>query len=260
MPFNSALKFFFLFFVFCNFVFAQKENEDIVKLPEPYGGKTSWSVFLENHLIYPDNLFQKKTESIVTAIVHISNEGELQKIDFKEDANEYFKIECIRLLRLLKWSPAKKNGSNISYSCELAFEFNVGKYKKAVKKRGFSKPKVDKKIPTDTSTYIHLNPDKQAEYFRGDAELLEFISENIEYPSLAKNQNIQGTVQLSFVVETDGMISNVKIEKSVAGGCNEAALDVMYQTRWKPAVNKGKYVRSRYQYAISFSLNDNFRA
>jgi TonB family protein len=211
-------------------------------------------------MVYPEKLLGQKVQQIVSAKVTVSEKAQLIKIDFTESTNQDFKEEFIRLLRLIEWLPAKKNGVEFTTTADIKIDFNLERYKRAVKKRGFSKPKTDKKIPYDTSNVVLVYPSQMAEYYKGENELNDFIFENLEYPDLAKKQHIQGVVQLSFIIETNGMISNIKIEKSVGAGCNEAAIDVIRQTRWKPAIDKGKYVRSRYSYAINFSLNDNFKS
>ena len=49
--------------------------------------------------------------------------------------------------------------------------------------------------------------------------LLLFVNQNIRYPIEAREQNIQGTVVVSFVVEKDGFISNPILLKDLQGGC-----------------------------------------
>ena len=138
--------------------------------------------------------------------------------------------------------------------------FDIGKYKKYTRQRGFVKPKYNKKAPVDTTNEVVEHPDQEAEYFLGgDKGLAEYIQTTIEYPNLAKVQNIEGNVLLTFVIEPDGRTSNIKVLKGVGGGCSEEAVALIGDTRWKPAIHKGKTVRSRYKYAIRFSLQNAYK-
>ncbi len=95
--------------------------------------------------------------------------------------------------------------------------------------------------------------------------LLLFFNRNIVYPQVARNEEIEGTVVISFVVEPDGHISNPKLIKDIGGGCGEEALrvanamnDALDQAglRWIPGKNKGKTVRTQVNLPIRFKLQD----
>ena len=55
-------------------------------------------------------------------------------------------------------------------------------------------------------------------------------------------------------METDGAISNILVEQSVGGGCDNEAIRLMEGTRWIPAVKNGQYVRSRNEQDITFNF------
>jgi protein TonB len=110
--------------------------------------------------------------------------------------------------------------------------------------------------PQDSTFVIYEVADKSPEYYKGEEALTEFILENIEYPNVAKNQNIEGTVQLTFVVETNGFVSNIKAIKQVNGGCTAEAIRVVGLLKWKPAEKNGKYIRYKVTYPITFNLKN----
>ena len=109
------------------------------------------------------------------------------------------------------------------------------------------------------------NDDKADEIFQvveempvfpgGETKLLEYISNNIQYPQVARETGIQGRVFIGFVVEPDGSISNVKLLRGIGGGCDEEAIRVVKSMpKWKPGKQRGKVVRVSYQIPISFKL------
>lgn len=92
----------------------------------------------------------------------------------------------------------------------------------------------------------------------GEDALLRFLAENIQYPLEARTNNIEGKVVLSFVVGTDGHISDIRIFKDIPGGCGEAAAKVVAaMPRWIPAkLEDGTRVKVRYTLPVNFRLGE----
>jgi len=90
----------------------------------------------------------------------------------------------------------------------------------------------------------------------GEKALFEFIRLNVRYPNEAIEDRIEGTVFLSFIIEKDGMITNVNVERGVnGGGLNEEAVRVIKSMpNWHPARNDAKQVRVNYSLPIKFKL------
>ncbi|MBR5082689.1 MAG: TonB family protein [Bacteroidales bacterium] len=89
----------------------------------------------------------------------------------------------------------------------------------------------------------------------GESKMMEYIGKNIKYPQIARETGIQGRVFVSFVVEPDGSISNVKVLRGIGSGCDEEAVRVVKSMpKWKPGKQRGKAVRVSYQTAIYFRL------
>jgi protein TonB len=81
-----------------------------------------------------------------------------------------------------------------------------------------------------------------------------FIAENLQYPEAAVKQNITGTVEIFFIVETSGRPSNVKVVQGIGAGCNEEAMRLAKLLRWQPGKIDGKKVRSEMTLNITFNL------
>ena len=93
------------------------------------------------------------------------------------------------------------------------------------------------------------------------ASLLNFVYSNVQYPLEARQQGIDGTVVLTFVVEPDGTISGLHPVKDIGGGCAEEAMRVVgamnrIGIRWVPGKNKGEVKRVQYNLPIRFKLED----
>ena len=100
-------------------------------------------------------------------------------------------------------------------------------------------------------------PDKAKQRKCSDEKMMQFIFSNLKYPKEAQKSNIQGMVVISFVVETNGSISNAKAVRSIGGGCDEEALRVVNaMPNWTPGKQGGKEVRVQYNLPIRFKLDD----
>lgn len=97
--------------------------------------------------------------------------------------------------------------------------------------------------------------DIDAEYIGGYIEMMKFIQSNLVYPQEAIEFGEQGKVYLNFVVEPDGSISNVNVERGVSESIDrEAERIIRSMPKWKPGeMNYGK-VRSRVRIPINFLL------
>ncbi|MCQ2286535.1 MAG: energy transducer TonB [Bacteroidales bacterium] len=98
--------------------------------------------------------------------------------------------------------------------------------------------------------------EKMPEFIGGTDALYEFLRNNLQYPEIARNNNIQGTVLIEFVVERDGRVSNVKAVAPLYPDCDAEAIRVVQKLpKWKPGEQMGKPVRVYYNLPIRFALN-----
>ena len=92
--------------------------------------------------------------------------------------------------------------------------------------------------------------------FPGGMEaMIQFISNNIQYPADAQKQKVDGRVLVNFVVEKDGSITEVKVIKPTFPSLDaEAVRVVKAMPKWKPGYQKGQAVRVQFTMPINFSL------
>lgn len=89
----------------------------------------------------------------------------------------------------------------------------------------------------------------------GEAARMQYLQKNIEYPQMARESGIEGTVFVTFVVETDGTVTQVRILRGIGGGCDEEALRVVRNMpKWKPGKQRGRPVRVQFNMPIRFKL------
>ncbi len=85
--------------------------------------------------------------------------------------------------------------------------------------------------------------------------MLKFIYDHIRYPEIARQNGIEGTVYIKFVVETDGAISQATIARDIGGGCGTEALRVVgLMPKWLPGLQRGRAVRVQFSLPVKFKL------
>lgn len=95
------------------------------------------------------------------------------------------------------------------------------------------------------------------EFPGGVESLYKFMNDNIEYPRAAREIGATGTVYVTFVIEKDGSVSNVKILRGIGFGCDEEAVRVIsLMPKWSPGMQRTKPVRVSFNMPIAFKLKD----
>jgi periplasmic protein TonB len=102
---------------------------------------------------------------------------------------------------------------------------------------------------------IFLIVEEMPSFPGGEAQLVKYLSDNIKYPPIARENGITGTVFVTFVVGPDGQVKDVKVLRGIGGGCDEEAKRVvMNMPKWKAGKQRGKPVSVQYNLPIRFTL------
>jgi len=100
-------------------------------------------------------------------------------------------------------------------------------------------------------TYVEEAP----QFPGGEKARALFLQNNIKYPKLALQNKIQGKVYISFIIEKDGSLTNIKVLQGVGAGCDEEALRVArLMPKWKPGKTQGHEVRVVITMPVNFVL------
>ncbi len=110
--------------------------------------------------------------------------------------------------------------------------------------------------PEPEEEEIFMVVEDQPEFPGGTAALLEYLRKNIKYPAICRENNIQGRVLVTFIVNKDGAIVEPEVVKSVNPSLDKEALRVIStMPNWKPGSQRGKPVRVKYTVPVNFRLN-----
>ena len=119
---------------------------------------------------------------------------------------------------------------------------------------------------SDEEEMIEIEEEDDDEYFMvvenmpefpgGDIGLMKYIQKNVRYPAIAKEYNITGKVYVSFIVDKQGTVTNVKIVRGVDKNLDAEAVRVVKSLpKYKPGKQRGKPVRVMFTIPINFTLN-----
>jgi len=111
-------------------------------------------------------------------------------------------------------------------------------------------PKVEKKVDEEPQYFVAV--EEMPEPIGGIAG----IQSKIVYPEIAKRAGVEGKVYILAFVDETGTVTKTQIIKGIGAGCDEAALNAVKATRFKPGKQRGKAVNVQISVPITFRLNN----
>jgi protein TonB len=115
----------------------------------------------------------------------------------------------------------------------------------------------DAKVTEEDPNRIFTAVEKEPGFPGGLTAFGKYLEKNIRYPAVARENNTQGKVIVSFVCERDGSLTDVKVARGIGDGCDEEAVRVIKNSpKWTPGIQNGRPVRVSYSVPISFTLSE----
>jgi serine/threonine protein kinase len=117
-------------------------------------------------------------------------------------------------------------------------------------------PATSGNAPSEPMVYDFMSEKPKFGNGKEDEAFIKYLKKNLHYPTVARDNHIEGRVYVSFVVNREGGIEDVKqIGKGLAGGCTEEAIRVLQgMPKWTPGKYQGRPVKVIRTYPISFKL------
>lgn len=225
---------------------------------QPRGGERLAREFIEEEMVYPSKALEEAIEGDVVFSFLVQEQGLVKEINIAEPVNPLLKAEASRIFKLLLWDPAQYRGKAVESKAEFTISFNIRKYRKACRNRGYDSFKLPE-IPIDSSgtiyQYKYIDKQPLPVFTKEGMDIQRFMAENFNYPEEALKRNITGIVKLNFVVEPHGRISNLRVMEHVGAGCTEEAIRLVKLLRWAPGIYYGKAVRVNVSMPVSFGLS-----
>ena len=149
-------------------------------------------------------------------------------------------------------------GLDNKYLANYVYVFKKGDndiYSKKEQNEKESKSKEEQNESESNKIFNGDDVDQQPSFPGGTNALNTFIVSNLKYPVFAQEKGIQGRVVVKFIVEKDGSISNVEVDRSVDPDLdNEAMRVVKAMPKWIPGQTNGKAVKVECSHPFVFRL------
>ncbi|MES2378640.1 MAG: TonB family protein [Bacteroidota bacterium] len=233
------------------------------------GGFSGLGFFVNKNLDYPADDIKNDAKGVVKVNLIVEKNGMLTHFKVLSAASTTLGEEAIRLLRLsAPWMPgaiAKENPpSRVQLTVRLFFYLDktdkgyvsrsadVAYYYNELSDNAF-KATAD----TNKSTGIFSKVEKQPEFPGGLEAFGKFLASRIQYPYSDARNGVSGKVIVSFIVEKDGNLSNIKAIRGPSESMAREAVRVMkLSPHWSPGYQDGKPVRVNYTVPIAFALGE----
>jgi hypothetical protein len=231
--------------------------------PSPAGGMAGWNKYLSENLRYPPNAQRKGIEGTVIVAFVVNTDGTTTDIEILRSVGGGCDEEVIRIVQgSPKWTPGMQRGTPVRTRMRLPLRFMLGGTDTSRDSTEVSlnavplPPATDGQDSSQEGAALFFDVvDTPPSPVGGFEAWSRHLSENLTYPTSARMKGIQGTVLVSFIVNTDGTIEGIELVQGIGGGCDEEAIRIIKSSpNWTPGMIKGKAVRTRMKIPISFKL------
>lgn len=223
--------------------------------PEPIMSKLILKEFINLHFEYPEACLQKKTEGIVLIRFRTNKEGKVIESHVERSVSEEIDRSALHLFSMILWKPALNYGIPIDGNGDFELEFNCKKFEKLAKSRGYRHISLPYQ-PVDTLNTIYVSQQlavpPEIMLDSSFSTLNDFIYHHLHYPEPAEKLRLSGTVRIRFIIEPDGLPSNIEVIEPVGGGCSEEAVRIIEMTKWMPGIREEIAVRTKHEMFIKF--------
>ncbi len=214
----------------------------VEKQPEFPGGMNALMQYLLRSIRYPAICQQQGIQGRVVVQFVVDADGSITDIQVVKRVNPHLDKEAVRVVSAMpKWIPGMQNGENVRTKFTLPVSFKLGK------------TKVKACVINVDNEEVEVEVDKMAQFPGGQQELERYIKKRMKYPKEAKG--VQGCVEVTFVVNTDGHISGVAVTKAVDPLLDAEAMRLIERMpKWEPAILHGIPLRTKHTLPIDFNL------
>ena len=228
----------------------------VARLPEFPGGLGAFGKFLSTNIKYPATAREQKIQGRVIITFVVEKDGTLSNERVVKGITDDLNNEALRVIKLSpNWKPGMQGNRSVRTQYSVPISFTLAPSDDTTKTTA---PVTFSIASAQSGSDPVFTSVEQVPEFKGGLEAFgKFLMTNLRYPKVARDNNVQGRVVITFVVEKDGSLSNMKVVRGIGSGCDEEALRVLsISPAWKPGIQNGKPVKVQYSVPISFTLAD----
>lgn len=242
-------------------LFNKCEKSPILKQRECF--KTELSSHIAKNFKYPEEAYDNAVQGRTIVYFMINSDGSVGKIKVSSPyKGNALASEAERIIKKLpNFKPAKHDGSNVAIRYAVPIHFKIPGVKASNVREKSNNITVTNALTFDQVETIPLfekcstNGDTSSNCY--NKELVNHIENNFAYPQLAAEQNIEGIINVKFIINTKGNVINIQTQGPSNGKILEASARLLIQKlpKFKPAMKNGKAVNSSYSFPVNFTLN-----
>jgi TonB family protein len=230
-----------------NEVFTVVENP-----PQFPGGDDARVAYMQKVISYPEQAKKDKIEGTVYVTFVVETDGKISNAKVLRGIGGGCDEMALKAIQNMPaWIPGKQRGEAVRVQFNIPVKFSLGEKEEA---KAYTEPQNIKSDADDVFVVVEVSP----QFPGGDDARIKFLTNTIKYPVEAKNKGIQGTVYVTFIIEKDGTLSNVRVIRGVHKSLDDEAIRVVKSMPvWKPGMQRGKPVRVQFNMPMKFSLGPN---
>lgn len=219
--------------------------------------------FIQSHMVYPEEAIAHKEEGTVIIVFDIDKNGKLSNTKVTKSVSKEVDSAAVKLFELILWNPSTYLGKTMDGSSEFKIKYNIKRYETLVKKRGYTQIQLPYE-PLSKSLKIYtvkeLDVAPEAIYDSTYKSPQDFITQNLVLPDAALKLNMTGDVKLRFLIEVNGLPSNIMVIEPLGGGCTEEAIRIVQLMKWIPGIKNNEAVRTCYNLSFKFDPADEIKS
>jgi TonB family protein len=226
--------------------------------------KETMMEYIYDNLIYPKEALDNEVEGVAVVQFVIQKTGSITGIKIVRNPGAGTGEEALRIVEFMKkmekkWRPGHQRGkpANVQYTLPIKFKLEKPSRKRLRDPFNPANDIVDVRSLHEEPLF----PDcpKQKDSDCTSASLQEFIEENQLYPEEALEKKIQGIVNVCFIIELDGSLSDIKAYGGVSKMLRDDAVEIFKwmnheEMRWTPGKKNKRVVRTKYRCDVAYDL------
>lgn len=216
--------------------------------------------FMIDNLKYPEAAQKAKVEGKVLVQFTIARDGSVQEAEVLQGIGYGCDEAALAVVNAMpSWTPAIKDGKPVSLQMTLPFTFSLPKGTAQLGEDKEEVFKVVEEMPRFPGCEEENVPEGEMVQC-SNRKLIEYIFTNVKYPREAKDAGIEGTAIVSFVVDKDGWVKDIKVARPLHERIDAEVIRVVKQMnemdqRWIPGRQKGQAVNVQFNLPVKFLLD-----
>ena len=182
------------------------------------GGSEALIKFIQDNLKYPAEAEAKGVSGRVLVQFIVDKEGAIHDAKVLRPVNPSLDAEALRVINLMpNWIPATQNGEKVDsrYTIPLTFRLRPTRAThKTTLNDSISGTPADTTLVDKSDINSQNKGEHNPEFPGGNAALMQFLINNVQYPAEAQDNKVGGRIIVQFVVDKEGNITDPKVIKA----------------------------------------------